>query len=177
MDILSQLFFYLEYIFWFVIVFSIIVFIHEFGHYYIAKINNVKVDKFSIGFGFPLIKYKDSSDTIWQLCLIPLGGYVKFAGEMYPDESQENEIKKNNKLFMNKTPLQKASIVLAGPLANFVLGIFLFIIIFISFGKNNTSPIIGSIDKNSPSEKAGLLKYDKILAVNQIEVSCYRKTD
>ena len=59
---------------------------------------------------------------------------------------------------MNKTSLQKASIVLAGPLANFILGIFLFVLIFILFGKNFTSPIIGNIEKDSPSEKAGLQK-------------------
>ena len=113
MEIFLKLFYYLEYIFWFVLVFSIIVFIHEFGHFYVAKANKVKVDRFSIGFGKPLVKFRDSKNTIWQLCLIPLGGYVKFSGEMYPEKSERKEKKINSELFMNKTSLQKASIVLA----------------------------------------------------------------
>ena len=172
MEILAQIFFYLEYIFWFLIVFTIIVFIHEFGHFYVARLNKVKVDKFSIGFGPPILKFKDSSKTIWQICLIPLGGYVKFAGEMYPEKLKNND-KIDIELFMNKTALQKASIVLAGPFANFVLGIFLFIAIFISFGKNYTQPVVGHISKTSPSEIAGILKYDKILSVNNIKVNSF----
>ncbi len=173
MEIISQIFFYLEYLFWFVLVFSIIVFIHEFGHYYIAKLNKVKVEKFSIGFGSPILKFRDASDTIWQVCLIPLGGYVKFAGEMYPDQSKKHDEKINDKLFMNKTSLQKASIVLAGPLANFILGIVLFFFIFILFGKNYTSSVVGSISKDGPSYKAGLLEYDKILSINKVQVKSF----
>ena len=67
--------------------------------------------------------------------MFPLGGFVKFAGEMYPDKINNSAKEQNTELFMNKGPLQKASIVLAGPLANFVLGIFLFSVIYISFGK------------------------------------------
>ena len=175
MEILSQLFFYLEYVFWFILVFSIIVFIHEFGHFYIAKVNKVKIDRFSIGFGPSLLKYTDSDSTIWQICLIPLGGYVKFSGEMYPDQTKKKYSKKDSELFMNKTALQKASIVLAGPMANFILGIILFIIIFISYGKNYTSPIVGNIEKGSPSEMAGLKKYDKILTMNNEEITSFEE--
>ena len=173
MEIFLKLFYYLEYIFWFVLVFSIIVFIHEFGHFYIAKLNKVKVDRFSIGFGKPILKFKDSNNTVWQLCLIPLGGYVKFSGEMYPEKSQRKEKKINSELFMNKTSLQKASIVLAGPIANFILGIFLFVFIFVLYGKNYTSPVIGYIEKDSPSEVAGLQKYDKILELNNNKIKSF----
>ena len=102
---------YSEYVFWFIVVFSLIVFVHEFGHYYVAKINNVDIEKFSIGFGPAVFKYQDKSQTIWQLSLIPLGGYVKFAGEMYPTDKDNKSIKGNKRLFLNKSPLQKASIV------------------------------------------------------------------
>ncbi len=173
MEIFFKLFYYLEYIFWFVLVFSIIVFIHELGHFYVAKANKVKVDRFSIGFGKPLLKFKDSNNTVWQLCLIPLGGYVKFSGEMYPEKSERKEKKINSELFMNKTSLQKASIVLAGPLANFILGIFLFVLIFVLYGKNYTSPVIGYIEKGSPSEVAGLQKYDKILEMNNNKIKSF----
>ena len=170
MEILSQLFFYLEYVFWFIVVFSIIVFIHEFGHFYVARLNKIKVDKFSIGFGPPILKFNDSKKTIWQICLIPLGGYVKFAGEMYPEKLENCS---NSELFMHKTALQKACVVLAGPFANFILGIMLFLIIFISFGKNYTAPVVGHIDRGSPSEKAGVKENDKILAINNIKVSSF----
>ena len=74
---------------------------------------------------------------------------------------------------MNKTSLQKASIVLAGPLANFILGIFLFVLIFVLYGKNYTSPVIGYIEKDSPSEVAGLQKYDKILEMNNNKIKSF----
>ena len=81
-----------EYLFWFVIVFSLIVFVHEYGHYYIARINGVKIDKFSIGFGPSIISKRDKHGTIWQVSLLPLGGYVKFAGEMYyAKDTKSNE--------------------------------------------------------------------------------------
>ena len=94
MEIFTNIFFYLEYLFWFVFVFTIIVFIHEFGHYYVARLNKVKVDIFSIGFGPLLFKHKDKNNTVWQICTVPLGGYVKFAGEMYPDKKKNNNKKK-----------------------------------------------------------------------------------
>ena len=170
MEAFTDLLFYLEYLFWFVLVFTIIVFIHEFGHYYVARLNKVKVDIFSIGFGPTLFKYKDRNNTIWQVCIVPLGGYVKFAGEMYPDNANNNKEHKYKELFMNKSSLQKASVVLAGPIANFILGIFLFLVIFITFGKNFTSPIIGHVEINSPADKAGLLENDKILSMNGYQI-------
>ncbi len=172
MEFLINLFFYLEYIFWFVLVFTIIVFVHEFGHYYVAVLNGVKVERFSIGFGPPLIKYTDKKDTTWQLCTFPLGGYVKFEGEMYPDKSKTN---KNSKLFMHKTAFQKASVVLAGPLANFILGILLFIFIFVIFGKNYTAPIVGKVIQESPAEYSGLIKNDRILALNKKNIFSFEE--
>ena len=173
METFTNLLFYLEYLFWFVLVFTIIVFIHEFGHYYVARLNKVKVDIFSIGFGPTLFKYKDKNNTIWQVCAVPLGGYVKFAGEMYPDNASSNKKHKYKELFMNKSSLQKASVVIAGPLANFILGIFLFVVIFIFFGKNFTSPIIGYVQDNSPAYEAGLLKNDKILFMNGNKINSF----
>ncbi len=173
METFTNLLFYLEYLFWFVLVFTIIVFIHEFGHYYVARLNKVKVDIFSIGFGPTLFKYKDKNNTIWQVCAVPLGGYVKFAGEMYPDNASSNKKHKYKELFMNKSSLQKASVVIAGPLANFILGIFLFVVIFIFFGKNFTSPIIGYVQDNSPAYEAGLLKNDKILFMNGNKIKSF----
>jgi regulator of sigma E protease len=170
MEYLILLISYLEYIFWFVLVFTIIVFIHEYGHYLVAKLNGVDVEKFSIGFGPVLFKKIDHNNTIWQVCAIPLGGYVKFAGEMYPTNSSDN---KNKKLFMNKKPLQKASIVIAGPVANFLLSLLLFICIFFFFGKNHINPIVGAIDEASPAAINGIFINDKIVSINDKTVYTY----
>jgi regulator of sigma E protease len=161
---------YLEYVFWFILVFTIIVFIHEYGHYFVAKLNGVDIEKFSIGFGPALFQKIDKNNTIWQVCAFPLGGYVKFSGEMYSN-NREND--NNIKLFMNKKPLQKASIVIAGPIANFLLSLVLFIFIFFFFGKNHIRPIVGSIDEGSPAAINEILINDKIVSINKIKIDNY----
>ena len=170
MHILSTFFYYFEYIFWFILVFTIIVFIHEFGHYIVARLNNVDVEKFSIGFGPVLFSTIDKNNTKWQIGAIPLGGYVKFCGEMY--SSNKNKINSKNKnLFMNKKALQKASIVFAGPAANFLLSFLLFIFIFLIFGRNETPNILGSIDNNSPAELSNLQVNDRVISINNIKIN------
>ncbi|MBJ56916.1 MAG: RIP metalloprotease RseP [Rickettsiales bacterium] len=162
-----------EYIFWFVLVFSLIVFVHEYGHYYVAKFNDVSIEKFSIGFGPALISKKDKNGTIWQISIIPLGGYVKFCGEMYHSEETKSVDKADKRLFFNKSSLQKASIVLAGPIANFILGIFIFIFIYSFYGKNYTEPVIGNIELDSPASKSNLKMGDKILQINGQKIDSY----
>ncbi len=170
MHILSTFFYYFEYVFWFILVFTIIVFIHEFGHYIVARLNNVDVEKFSIGFGPVLYSTIDKNNTKWQIGAIPLGGYVKFCGEMY--SANKNKINSKNKnLFMNKKALQKASIVFAGPAANFLLSFLLFIFIFLIFGRNETPNILGSIDKNSPAELNNLQVNDRVISINNIKIN------
>ena len=172
MNLIYTLIGYSEYIFWFILVFTIIVFIHEFGHYIIARVNNVQVEKFSIGFGPVLFSKIDKNKTKWQIGLVPLGGYVKFCGEMYLDtKDKKNDNNKN--LFMNKKALQKASIVFAGPAANFILSFFLFIVIFYFFGQNKTSNIVGSIDNNSPAYFSNIKVNDKIISINETKIENY----
>ena len=170
MEYLGVLINYFEYVFWFIIVFTIIVFIHEFGHYFVARLNGVDVEKFSIGFGPVLISKIDSNNTKWQICAVPLGGYVKFSGEMYSNNKSTDD---NKKLFMNKKPLEKASIVIAGPLANFLLSFILFILIFFFFGKNNMVPIVGVVDKGSPAAINGILENDKIISINNNKIDSF----
>ncbi|MAH88564.1 MAG: RIP metalloprotease RseP [Pelagibacterales bacterium] len=160
---------YSEYIFWFILVFTIIVFIHEFGHYIIARLNNVQVEKFSIGFGPVLFSKIDRNNTKWQIGLVPLGGYVKFSGEMYANTKNQKH-DSNKDLFMNKKALQKASIVFAGPAANFILSFFLFVGIFYFFGQNKTSNIVASIDDDSPAYHSNIKVYDKIISINKTKI-------
>ncbi|MAZ79451.1 MAG: RIP metalloprotease RseP [Gammaproteobacteria bacterium] len=171
MEHLILLISYLEYVFWFILVFTIIVFIHEYGHYFVAKLNGVDVEKFSIGFGPVLFKKIDKNNTIWQICSFPLGGFVKFSGEMYSNNKKKDN---NVKLFMNKKPLQKASIVIAGPAANFLLSLVLFIFIFFFFGKNHIEPIVGSTDEGSPAAIHGILIKDKIVSINKLKIDNYQ---
>ena len=103
-------------------------------------------------------------------CSVPLGGYVKFCGEMYSEKI--DQIDSNNKnLFINKKSLQKASIVFAGPAANFLLSFLLFIFIFVFFGQNKTSNVLGSVEKNSPAELSKLRIYDRGISINNITIN------
>ena len=172
MHMIITFFNYFEYIFWFILVFTIIVFIHEFGHYIVARINNVDVEKFSIGFGPVLFSKIDKNNTKWQIGVIPLGGYVKFCGEMYSDRKSEAN-SKNKNLFMNKKALQKASIVFAGPAANFLLSFLFFIFIFLFFGRNETPNILGSIDKGSPAELINLQVNDTVVSINNTKINSF----
>ena len=123
----------LSYILPFIVLIVIVVFIHEYGHYYFAKRFGVGVTDFSIGFGKEMFGWNDKSGTRWKICVIPLGGYVKFFGDrnVYSQSDNEKIIKDYNKedqdkLFVLKPLYQRALIVFGGPLANFLLAILIF---------------------------------------------------
>ena len=126
----------MNYIIPFIILITIVVFIHEYGHYYFAKKYGVGITDFSIGFGKEIFGWNDSSGTRWKICWIPLGGYVKFFGDrnVFSQTEQQEIIKRyseedQKKLFILKPLYQRSIIVAAGPLANFDLAIFIFTII------------------------------------------------
>ena len=123
----------MNYIVAFVILITVVVFVHEYGHYYFAKKYGVGVTDFSIGFGKEIFGFNDKNGTKWKFCLIPLGGYVKFFGDrnVFSQAEQAEILKKYNKqdqqkLFITKPLYQRALIVAAGPFANFVLAIVIF---------------------------------------------------
>ncbi len=163
-------------LFWFVIIISAIVFIHEFGHYYVAKKCGVKVETFSIGFGKEIFGFTDKDEVRWKFCLIPFGGYVKMFGDRnessMPDHEKANEFTDEEKkqAFAYKNVYQKMAIVAAGPAANFILGIILFTILFKINGYSTTSSIIDIVVKDSPAMSAGLQKGDKIMEINDKKV-------
>ncbi len=140
---------------------GLVIVFHEFGHYIVAKRHGIFVEKFSLGFGPVLLKIK--RETEFLISLIPFGGYVKMKGE-HPFEGRkflEDE-------FFSKTPFQRSSVVIAGPLANFVLG---FIIFFFTFWLGGVmvpqnKPVVGRVVKDSAADKAGLKKSDTILTVD-----------
>ncbi len=179
----------INYIVPFVILLTIVVFIHEYGHYYFAKKYGVGVTDFSIGFGREIFGWNDKSGTRWKICWLPLGGYVKFFGDrnVFSQSEQQNIIKEYNeedqkKLFILKPIYQRSIIVAAGPLANFVLAILIFAIINMISGKDMTPAIISEVQEGSPAFIAGMKKNDKIISIDNkrvesiLEVSTFINT-
>jgi regulator of sigma E protease len=159
----------------FIILISIVVFVHEYGHYYYARKYGVKVTDFSIGFGKELFGWTDKYGTRWKLCLIPLGGYVKFFGDMnpasQPDQSSKFSDEEKTYLLSTKKLYQRAIIVSAGPIANFILALVIFACVYMFFGKDFSVPVIQDVKVDSPAYKAGLKKGDQIITINDKTIS------
>ena len=168
----------LSYILPFLFLILVVVFIHEYGHYYFARKYGVGVTDFSIGFGKEIFGWKDKSGTRWKICWIPLGGYVKFFGDrnVFSQADQEKILEKYNeddrqKLFVLKPLYQRALIVFGGPLANFLLALVIFFSIYTFVGKDFTPAAINEVQKDSPAMVGGLKQNDIILEIdgNKVE--------
>jgi len=155
-------------LFTFLIVLSILVFIHELGHFTVARLLGVRVYVFSIGFGKKLIS-KKWKGTEWSFSLIPLGGYVKMKGQEDINPALANN---DSDSYNVKTPFQRILILLAGPFANFLLAFVLYIAIGL-LGNNHLTATIGKIVENSPAQKAGLLVNDEIVKINDITIKTW----
>ena len=167
----------MNYLIPFIILITVVVFIHEYGHYYFAKKYGVGVTDFSIGFGKEIFGWNDRSGTRWKICWIPLGGYVKFFGDrnVFSQSEQQELINKyseedRKKLFILKPLYQRSIIVAAGPLANFVLAILIFFTINLFVGKDMTPAIIDEVQKDSPAFSSGFKKNDKIISIDNKKV-------
>ena len=162
----------------FIIALSVVVFVHELGHFVVARWNNVRCESFSIGFGPELIGFSDRHGTRWKFSLIPLGGYVKMFGEVdiaNPDAGEDGdndpeprEMTPEEKAvsFKFKALGQRAAIVFAGPAVNFLFAILVFFVIFMAIGRPVTEPVIGQVVPDSAASEAGLLAGDRILAID-----------
>ena len=168
----------LSYILPFIILILIVVFIHEYGHYYFAKKFGVGVTDFSIGFGKEIFGWNDKSGTRWKICWIPLGGYVKFFGDrnVYSQADHKEILEKyseedQKKLFTLKPLYQRSLIVFGGPLANFLLALVIFFSIYTFVSKEFTPAVINEVHKDSPAMAGGLKQNDVILEIdgNKVE--------
>ncbi len=168
----------LSYILPFIILILIVVFIHEYGHYYFAKKFGVGITDFSIGFGKEIFGWNDKSGTRWKICWIPLGGYVKFFGDrnVYSQADHKEILEKyseedQKKLFTLKPLYQRSLIVFGGPLANFLLALVIFFSIYTFVGKDFTPAVINEVQKDSPAMAGGLKQNDVILEIdgNKVE--------
>ncbi len=167
------------YIIPFIVLLGILVFVHEFGHYIVAKLCGVKVAEFSIGFGKMLWGRRDSSGTLWKISAIPLGGYCKFLGDT-DEASGGNEADKLSEedkkyAFAFQNPFKKLAIVIGGPGFNYLFAVFVFAAMFVVYGKMDFPPVIGEVIKGSAAEKAGILPQDKILSVDGHEVKTFQE--
>jgi len=173
----------------FLVILTIVVTIHELGHFLVARGFGVAVDRFAIGFGRPLWTRVDRSGVEWRIGWLPLGGYVRFAGDADPsssvpdaedlDDLRDQIIRKQgpdaiNRYFHFKPIWQRALVVAAGPAANFVLSIFLFAIFASAVGVNTVSPRVGAVLAGSPAAQAGLAPGDLITSVDQRPVADFK---
>lgn len=163
----------------FVLILSVIVFIHEFGHYIVAKWCGVKIETFSIGFGHELFGFNDRSGTRWKFSTLPFGGYVKMFGDegaaSTPDLETIDKMPETDKhrSFHFKPLWQKALIVAAGPLANFILTITIITYFLYTVGIASTAPIVGEVLPDTPAQEAGLKTGDFILKIDDIKISTF----
>ena len=157
-------------ILWFLLALGILVTIHEFGHFYIARRCGVKVIRFSVGFGKPLYSWYDRTGTEFTLAAIPLGGYVKMLdereGEVHPNELAH--------AFTQKTVWQRMAIVIAGPVANFILAISLYFVLAL-MGSTGIAPVIGELTKEGLAANAGLSVGDEITAVDGVATPTWQE--
>ena len=169
----------LYYIGGFLLITSLVVIIHEYGHYFFARLFGVKVENFSVGFGPEVFGYKDKAQTRWSFRLIPAGGSVKMFGDAnpasMPDEDKIRNFTKDEldqSLHAKKT-YQKILVALGGPLFNFVSAIAIMSFIFFCYGKTVSPPIIESIAENSPAQVSGLMEGDVITSIDSQKVHSF----
>ncbi|HCR85522.1 MAG TPA: RIP metalloprotease RseP [Alphaproteobacteria bacterium] len=179
MDFSTILSFVSNYFVAFIFIISFIVFIHEFGHFWVARRFGVKIETFSIGFGKEIFGWNDKHGTRWSFSLIPLGGYVKMFGDSdaasTPDKTKIKEMSAEEKsqAFHYKPLYQRFLIVLAGPAANYILTAVILAIFFLSYGRPVTEPVISKLVKNGVAQAAGLKKGDIITEIDGKSVSSF----
>lgn len=164
----------------FLIILSILVFVHEWGHYIVARLCGVRVEDFSIGFGKELWGRTDKHGTRWKFALIPLGGYVKMYGDTDPAsaghvDSQNMSADDRKVAFFAKPVAQRAAIVFAGPAINFLFAIILFAGLYTFVGKPMTMPIVTGVEMGGAAAAAGFEPHDKIIAIDGKKIESFEQ--
>lgn len=161
---------------------SILVFVHEWGHYIIARLCGIRVEIFSIGFGKELWGFNDKHGTRWKVSAVPLGGYVKLFGDTDPASAGHSDnVKEGEEIrpmtkdelevaFFTKPVWQRAAVVFAGPAINYIFAIFLLSGLYMYVGQPVVPPVASAVIQGSSADKAGLLPHDQILSIDGIHV-------
>ena len=176
MDIIQLIIQYLptaiQYFSAFALLITVVVFIHELGHYSVGRWCGIGVETFSIGMGKQIWGKKDKYGTLWRVAILPIGGYVKFYGDEDPSgkKLEVSENIKDHMNFHNKSVWKKIATTAAGPLFNFILAIFIFSIIFFFRGESLVQPYIGQIVDESPAYNSGLEAGDEIIYADTKEI-------
>ena len=163
----------------FLVVLTVVVFVHEFGHFWVGRLCGVGVTAFSIGFGRELIGWTDKKGTRWKISAIPLGGYVKFVGDLnaasVPDQDQLDRMPMDQRAisFPHQNVAKRAAIVAAGPIANFILAIAIFAGFNYFNGRQVLEPRIEAVQAGSAAEKAGFQPKDLILTVDGRQIQTF----
>lgn len=164
----------------FLFVLTVVVFVHEMGHYLIGRWCGIGVKAFSVGFGPELFGFYDRHGTRWKLCAIPLGGYVKFVGDMNATSSQpsteeiESLSEAEREVAFHTQPIWKrAATVVAGPLFNFLLTIAVFAVLFSLYGRPVLEPTVAEVTAGSPAQKAGIQPGDRFVKVDGSKVETF----
>lgn len=159
-------------VFAFIIVLSVVVFAHEFGHYWVARRCGVRVESFSIGFGPEIFGWNDKHGTRWKVSWMPLGGYVKMFGDSDPTSAKPGEVVKTmtddekKVSFHHQSVNKRIAIVAAGPLANYVFAILVLAGLFLFNGQPYTAPVVDKVMEDSAAAKVGFKSGDKIVSID-----------
>ena len=163
----------------FLIVLSVLVYVHEWGHYWVAKRNGVRVEVFSIGFGPEIFGWNNAAGTRWKISAIPLGGYVKMFGENMEDEETGEPIEMTPEekavSFHHKTLGQRAAIVFAGPAVNFLFAIATFAALAMFQGSAAPLAVVGEVLPDSAAAQAGFVKNDRITAIDDKQIETFEE--
>jgi regulator of sigma E protease len=163
----------------FLVVLGVVVFVHEMGHFLVARYFGVAVEAFSIGFGPQLLGFTDRHGTVWRLAAVPLGGYVKFKGDenaaSFPSREELSRLSEEERRgnFHAKPVAQRAAVVAAGPIANFILAIFILTFWFMFVGKAILEPRVETIEPGSAAEAAGIKPGDLIVGIGGSRVQSF----
>ena len=162
----------------FLLVIGPLIFIHELGHYFAGRLFGVKADTFSIGFGREVAGWTDKRGTRWKVGWMPLGGYVKFKGDMNPASTPSDEwmslpAAERAQTFQAKPLWQRFIIVAAGPMTNFLFAVVALMILFATIGYPTNPAIVGGVARGDVAQRAGFQPGDRILAVNGNAITLY----
>jgi regulator of sigma E protease len=162
----------------FLVVLGVLVFVHEFGHYFAARLVRVHVEVFSIGFGPAIATWRDRVGTLWKLAWLPLGGYVKLHGHERPEVSATKETRDAERwipgrVFHEKSVPARALVVAAGPIANFLLAMVLFAGLFATAGRPSILPIAGDVLPDSAAAHAGIRADDRIVSIEGTQIQSF----
>ena len=161
-----EIFGFIESTFSILLLFTVVVFIHELGHYWVARRCGVVVDVFSVGFGREIAGFTDKAGTRWRFAIVPLGGYIKMRGDENAASMPSGDAKSLSGSFENARLGAKMAIIAAGPIANFLLAILLFAVVYMGVGKAFIPADVSEVLPNSAAEQAGLIEGDRILSVD-----------